>query len=371
MQMGFQGSGRDVFRLTAQRSGTRGRYALAVTVAMLLGSPLARAQQPAPSQATPPPAHLQNYFGPAPRTEFTIPLEWLDRISRASKELPYSGVFVHQSADGSTATSRITHVIDRQGVEHEKLELMDGPLTEIIRRDQELTCYRPDEKTVRIDRRATGRFFPSLISGDSKTIAENYRVRLGNIERIAGYDCQWVVLEPKDALRYMQKLCAELGTGLLLRAKLFNDRNQLIEQFGFTQVDVSRQVARQDLKSRYEKLKGWLREYAVRTDKDADTGWSVANLPAGFKKVMEMTRSLVGRPAPVSHLVYSDGVLNVSVFVESTQNAPNSVTSVLAEDGPTSFAMRAVSDYQVTVMGEVPLATVQTIADGVSRRPAR
>jgi len=41
---------------------------------------------------------------------------------------------------------------------------------------------------------------------------------------------------------------------------------------------------------------------------------------------------------------------------------------VLAEDGPTSFAMRAVADHQVTVMGEVPLAAVQTIADGVTRR---
>jgi sigma-E factor negative regulatory protein RseB len=337
----------------------------AAIAAVLFSGQYVHAQQP-PIQT--PPSHLQNYFGPAPRTEFTIPLEWLDRISRAARELPYTGVFVHQAADGTTATSRITHVVDRQGVEHEKLELMDGPLTEIIRRDQELTCYRPDSKTVRIDRRATGRFFPSLLSGSASSIAENYRVRLGQVERIAGFDCQWVVLEPKDALRYMQKLCAELGTGLLLRAKLFNERNQVIEQFAFTQLDVSRPVPRQELKSRYEKLQGWLKDYAVKSTKDSDTGWSVANLPSGFKKVMEMTRSLVGRPQPVSHLVYSDGVLNVSVFVESVQNAPNSVTSVLAEDGPTSLAMRAVSDYQVTVMGEVPLATVQSIADGVSRR---
>ena len=83
---------------------------------------------------------------------------------------------------------------------------------------------------------------------------------------------------------------------------------------------------------------------------------------------MEMTRSLAGRPDPVSHLVYSDGVLNVSVFIESVQTVPNSYRSAVAEDGPTSFAMRAVDDYQVTVMGEVPVAAVQTIADGVGRR---
>ena len=318
-----------------------------------------------------PPAHLQKYFGPAPRDEFTIPLEWLERIAKSARELPYSGVFVHQSADGSTATSKITHLVDRQGIEREKLELLDGPLTEIIRNDQELTCYQPDAKTVRIDRRATGRFFPSLITGDAKSIAENYRVRLGPVERIAGFDCQWVVLEPKDAMRYMQKLCAELGTGLLLRARLYNERNQVIEQFAFTQLDLSRNVARQTLKSRFEKQPGWQMDYAVKSAKDTDTGWAIGNLPAGFRKVMEMTRTLFGRSQPVSHLVLSDGVLNVSVFVENAPNAnssPNSISMAQAEDGPTSFAMRAVPDHQVTVMGEVPLATVQAIADGVSRR---
>ncbi|MEP7156804.1 MAG: MucB/RseB C-terminal domain-containing protein [Betaproteobacteria bacterium] len=294
-------------------------------------------------------------------------LEWVDKISRSARELPYSGVFVHQTAEGAT-TTRIAHMVDKQGVEHEKLELMDGPLTEIIRRNEELTCYRPETKTISVDRRATGRFFPSLIAGNSRSIAENYRVKMGNIERIAGYECQWIILEPRDAMRYMQKLCADVGTGLLLRAKLFNDRRQVVEQFMFTQLDASRGLAKQALKSRYEQAQGWQKIYAVNSVKDTETGWLAGNLPAGFRKIMEMTRNLIGRPTPVSHLVYSDGVLSVSVFVESAQNDPNSVTSVLAEDGPTSFAMRSVADHQVTVMGEVPLAAVQTIADGVSRR---
>jgi sigma-E factor negative regulatory protein RseB len=311
----------------------------------------------------PPPPQFKN-LSPA-RSELAI--EWLDRISRSARELPYTGVFVHQTAEGASST-RITHLMDRQGVEHEKIEPMDGPVSEIIRRNDEMICYRPETRTISIDRRATGRFFPSLITGNAKAIAENYNVKLGNVERIAGFDCQWVILEPKDAMRYMQKLCAELGTGLLLRAKLYNDRKQVVEQFMFTQLDVTRSVAKNAIKSRYEQIAGWQKEFAVKSTKDTETGWQVGNLPAGFRKVMEMTRNLIGRPAPVSHLVFSDGVLSVSVFVETAQVAPNTVTSVLAEDGPTSFAMRAVADHQVTVMGEVPLAAVQSIADGVSRR---
>lgn len=333
--------------------------ATSAAIFCLLGTSVHAQPQPSPLAPVPYPhtSPLQN----------DLAVEWLDRISRSARELPYTGIFVHQTAEGAS-TSRITHLVDRQGVELEKLELLDGPLTEIIRRNDELTCYKPDSRTVSIDRRATGRFFPSLITGNAKSIADYYRVKLGNVERIAGFDCQWVILEPKDAMRYMQKLCAEIGTGLLLRAKLFNDRKQMVEQFMFTQIDVNRSVARQALRSRYEQSQGWQKQFAVQSPKDTDTGWRAANLPAGFKKIMEMTRNLIGRPEPVSHLVYSDGVLSVSVFVESVQTAPNSFTSVVAEDGPTSFAMRAVADHQVTVMGEVPVAAVQSIADGVSRR---
>jgi sigma-E factor negative regulatory protein RseB len=307
----------------------------------------------------------------APLAVFAQPkngLEWLERMSRSARELPYTGVFVHQSTEGSN-TSRITHVLDRQGNEHEKLEMLDGPLMEVVRRNEEMFCYHPDQKVVRVDQRATGRFFPALVNGNPAAIAENYRVKLGSIERVAGHDCQWLVLEPRDSMRYLQKLCAELGTGLLLRARMYNERNQLLEQFMFTQVDVSGAVSRQDIRSRYEQKTGWQRDYAVReSTKSVDTGWQVGNLPAGFKKVKEMVRSLSGRKDPVSHLVFSDGLLHVSVFVEPSGGQNVQPSSRMSDDGPISVAIRPVADFQVTVMGEVPIAAVQTMADSVSRR---
>ena len=293
--------------------------------------------------------------------------EWLERIARSARELPYTGVFIQQTADG-VSTSRITHLVDRQGVELEKLEMLDGPMTEIIRRNEEMFCYHPDAKTVRVDRRISGRFFPSLISGNVSAITDNYRVKLGNVERVAGFDCQWVILEPKDAMRYMQKLCAELGTGLLLRARLFNDRNQMLEQFMFTQLDLSSSVARQSLKSRFEQLPGWQTTDSAKVAKVTETGWKVAHLPAGFKKVAEMVRNLAGRPAPVSQLVFSDGLSHVSVFVEPLRGEAQTSGARMTDDSPIAFAMRPVAAHQVTVMGEVPVAAVQAIADSVMQR---
>jgi sigma-E factor negative regulatory protein RseB len=214
----------------------------------------------------------------------------------------------------------------------------------------------------------SGRFFPGLITADSKTIAENYRAKLGRVERVAGHECQWVILEPKDAMRYLHRLCAELGTGLLLRAQMYNDRHQLIEQFMFTQVDVSGNIARQPIRSRYDQLNGWVREQSARMAQSTESMLQFGNIPAGFRKVMEMSRNLVGRPQPVQHVVFSDGVLNVSVFVETAAGQAVQGVTVVSEDGPTAFTTRALANSHVTVMGEVPAAAVQAIAEGVRPR---
>ena len=296
------------------------------------------------------------------------PASLLQRIGTAARQLSYSGVFVHSSRD-RTATSRIIHISDR-GEEWERTEFLDGPAHEIIRRNEELYCYQPESKTIRIDRRISGKFFPSLLSGTPQTVMENYNVRIGTLERIGGHDCQWLVLEPKDSLRFLQELCAEKGSGLLLRARTFNDRNQMLEQFTFTELKLGREAerdfSRRHIKSRLQvKQDGWQTDdSAQRAMKNTETGWVVANPPVGFRKVMEMQRTMAGKIQPVFHLVFSDGMASVSVFVESLPSGTKGHNEA-AEDGMGSFALRTVADHQVTVLGEVPLGASQLLANGV------
>ena len=47
-----------------------------------------------------------------------------------------------------------------------------------------------------------------------------------------------------------------------------------------------------------------------------DTGWMVTRLPPGFVKIVEGFRRLRGKRDPVAQLVYSDGLVAVSVFIE-------------------------------------------------------
>ena len=292
---------------------------------------------------------------------------WLQRAVQASRTASYAGTFVHINGD-RISTVRITHV-NAGGDETERVEPLDGPPHEIVRRNEEMFCYFPDAKTIRLDRRITARFFPSILNGSAEQIAKSYDVRLGKPERVLGYDCQWIRLDPKDKLRYSQRLCAEVNTGLVIRAKTFDDHRHVIEQYTFTDLKLGAQVARTDVKSLFEaRVKRWTTDAQPRDEaRSVDTGWVVADAPSGFQKVTELKRTLPGRPQPVSQIIYTDGVATISVFVE-TNAEPVRTTEAATEEGTTTFFVRPLGDQVVTVLGEVPLATAQQVGRSVARR---
>ncbi|MBC7944983.1 MAG: transcriptional regulator, partial [Burkholderiales bacterium] len=183
-------------------------------------------------------------------------LAWLQKIARSARELNYAGTFVYQHGN-QVETSRITHFVDAAG-EHEKLEALDGSPREIIRNNDQVMCYFPDAKTVKVDKRSASRTFPALLPEQLTGLANNYQIRIGSQNRIAGHDCQVVILEPKDKLRYGHRFCAAIDSGLLLKAKMLNERNDVVEQFAFTQLTIGDAIGKEMVESRFDaKTLGW------------------------------------------------------------------------------------------------------------------
>jgi sigma-E factor negative regulatory protein RseB len=295
-------------------------------------------------------------------------LGWLQRAADAARNASYAGTFVHTNGE-RMSTIRVTHV-KNDGQEHERIEALDGPPYEIVGRDDEMFCYYPDAKTVRLDRRVNARFFPSLFRAPAEVIGQSYDVKLGNVEHVLGYDCRWILLEPRDAKRFPERLCSEVGTGLVVRARTLSLQGQVLEQYTFTDLKLGPHVARGDVKSIFEaRVKQWITDARPREEaKGVDTGWTVEKLPAGFEKMTELRRTLPGRPHPVSQLIYSDGLASLSVFVEPN-GAPTRTREASSEDGTTTFFARPMGDQLVTVLGEVPLATAEQVAASVAHRP--
>lgn len=294
-------------------------------------------------------------------------MAWLRKIAAASHKINYAGTFVYQHGR-QAETSRIAHWVDAGG-EQERLETLDGPSREIIRTNENVMCYLPAQKTVLVTKRH-GRQFPALLPADLAGIAENYTVRKGDTERVADTECQMIALEPKDNLRYGHRFCAELQSGLLLRARTYNDKNEMIESFAFTQLMLGNAVSRDMLKSKYAaKSQDWRIDRSALEGGEAsgDSGWTIRNQPPGFRKVTEMRRAIAGRDAAVSHIVYSDGLAAISVFIEPMPKVPPQA-GPLAYQGSVNIYVKSQADQMLTVVGETPARTVRQVADSLSPR---
>src|SRR5580693_2590252 len=141
-------------------------------------------------------------------------MAWLQRIQHAAQNVNYTGLLIYQQGP-QIQVSRIVHEADATG-EHEKLETLDGPPKEFIRDNDEVKCYLPASRTIVIEKRGTARPFPGLLTAQVGSLDLLYSARLEAPDRVAGYSCQTIVLEPKDDLRYGHRLCVDNASGLLL-----------------------------------------------------------------------------------------------------------------------------------------------------------
>ena len=293
----------------------------------------------------------------------TETLGWLRKMHDATQKLSYTGTFVYQNGARSE-TSRITRYADAAG-DIEKLEVLDGAPREIIRTKNTVRCYLPNSRVVKVDRR-TERAFPALLPERITALTRHYDISLGETRRIAGYDCQAVVLTPKDNLRYGYRLYADTASGMLLRAVTVDAAGEQVEQFTFTQLAIGG-VTRDMVKSRHAS-RSWRVEDAGAAPASL-AGWSLSSELPGFHKVVELKRRL-GESRSAGQVVYSDGLAAVSVFIESLEGRSDPVRTGLASMGAIHIYTREVANHVVTVVGEAPAASVQRIANAVEyRRP--
>ena len=106
------------------------------------------------------------------------------------------------------------------------------------------------------------------------------------------------------------------------------------------------------------------------------SAYRASELPPGFHLTVSGAQTLGGASVPAEHLVYSDGLATVSVFVEPDAAAQaNTATTPSAPSEPpmeglarvgSGFAFSTVvQGHQVTAVGEVPAQTVEFIAHSV------
>ena len=297
----------------------------------------------------------------------TTAYQWLQRISTAAQTLSYTGIFVYQNGSHGE-TSRITHIVD-QDIELERLEVLDGSPREIVRRNDEIRCFLPENQLLIVARRSRGRSFPAMLPRTLGGLAESYQVRLGPVGRVAGIDSQAILIEPKDDSRYGRVLWFDPVSGLLLKEGLIGARGEVLEMVAFTEIRIGGKIDPRATKSRFEEqARNWQVFNVQSSSLHGEEGqWNFRTMLPGFRRLSWMKQQLRPDAPEVMQAVFSDGLAAISVFIEPANAQDKAPDSAFAM-GAISVQKRRLGNQQLLVMGDVPAAALKRFADGIELR---
>jgi sigma-E factor negative regulatory protein RseB len=293
-------------------------------------------------------------------------------MNRALTRRNYDGTFSHWQG-GTVETLRIIHRL-QDGQVSERLASLDGSGREFIRTGPSLTCYLPDRRTVLVEQRPAQEplvGFPAVTS----EAAGNYDIQEVARMRLNRRDTHVISVAPRDEFRYGYRLWIDDSTAMPLKSQLFDTDGRVIEQLVFASLKMAARIPDSAFRPEVS-AEGfqWLRNDAAPAAAALAPPpvWGALKLPPGFRMVMRSPQTLPGSAAPVDHLVFTDGLAAVSVFVESRPAAAGvgagaaEVAEVRsARVGSSSAFSTVMNGYKITAVGEVPPVTVRFIATQV------
>jgi sigma-E factor negative regulatory protein RseB len=300
------------------------------------------------------------------------PAKWLERMNHALTTLNYDGTFAHWQG-GKVEMLRIIHRVDDSTVS-ERLVSLDGSGREFIRTGSSLTCYLPDKHVVLVEHTPAK---VSLLGGfpaiDEET-ARFYDIKEVARMRFNQRGTHLITVMPRDQYRYGYRLWIDDSTAMPLKTQLCDGHGNVIEQIVFANLRIRPHIPdsafRPDVSTAGFQ---WLRNDAAplkETLAGGGTVWNADHLPPGFHMTVRAAQTMPGSPGPVDHLVFTDGLASVSVFVEThAETKPSgSGQAPIVESARvgSSYAFSTVVDgHKVTAVGEVPPETVRFIAGSV------
>jgi sigma-E factor negative regulatory protein RseB len=288
---------------------------------------------------------------------------WLTRIHAAARSGNYQGTLVY-SASGQLSSSRVWHFsVGDQA--YERLEALDGRQQRITRHNDIVHTFWPQTKVAVVEKRETLAAWATTPQQVDPQALDHYDLRREGSSRVAGREAAVLLLEPRDALRYAQRLWADQITGLMLRADVMagpsRSARSVLESTAFSEVEIDVKPQPELVLQVMRKLEGYqqVRPPQKRTTLEAE-GWALPKPVQGFRLAGSMRRGMqtAGDDEPVLQAVFTDGLTHVSVFLEPFK-AQRHQAEIQAQQGATTTLMARRGDHWVTVVGDVPAATLK------------
>jgi len=296
-------------------------------------------------------------FLSAPVLADRAPMDWLNQMGAAVQSTSYEGTVIRMQ-DGDAEALKVVRTI-KDGVILERVVAQEGNGLEIIRRGNEVHCILPDRKSVLVeewDEQST--LFSTLPTSDIR-ISSEYDVAIVRNERVAGRETILLAIRPHDGYRYGHRIWLDTETSFPLQTQLISE-GTAIEQVKFADITLNQEIHASALEPSYSTENfTWLRQSSGHNGSHIETPWNSDQLPAGFRVIATHEETMDGSDELVTHIVFSDGLANVSVFIAARSG--KLVAGPARVGGSNSFSVDQ-GEFEITAIGEVPAMTVEQIA---------
>lgn len=299
----------------------------------------------------------------------------LARMQQALDTQNFQGTLVIRQHD-QLHTLHVVHGHGDKGQgSWDTLESLNGEHRRVIRRDAQVITLFPGKNAATITHDMKSLPLHPRLPQNLNLLKQLYHVQLAGEDRVAGWPAQILEMLPKDQYRYGFRLWLARDNGLLLRCDLLGEQGKVVEQVMYSQLSTMKQIPPPGVPD----LTNWrvadLDEHQQPLSAADNEQWSVTQLPAGFRLIQSGSMPASGAAANdaadtttatprVQHLIFSDGMTSVSVFVE--QRAPDNKLLVgVSRMGAVNAFGQSLNGHHVTVMGEVPMVTVRQIAQSI------
>jgi len=292
------------------------------------------------------------------------PNDWLNRMAAAVQQTSYEGTVI-RIRDGKAEALKVVHTVT-DGVIREKVVAQEGDGLEIIRNGNEVHCILPDRKSVLVEEWNDQSTVFSTLPSSEVRFGSEYDVAVVREERVAGRRAILVAIRPHDDYRFGHRIWLELETAFPLQTQLIGVDGVPVEQIKFADISLNQPIDLALLAPSVDTESfRWFNQPSRHENRSIETAWQAAALPRGFRAVATHGEKLPGSDEITTHIVYSDGLASVSVFVAPGDSGD--AAGALSVGRSNSFST-VIDGHRITAVGEVPAATVEQIATTMTRR---
>lgn len=284
--------------------------------------------------------------------------QWFDRMQQALRELNFDASFVHVRGE-RIEPYRWLHGVSDSGVEVELLAGMNGPEYRALRHNNHASYYHSLGTPYSMQASILNGPVPAGFFYPFARISNAYNVLSVGGGRVMDRPAQHIRLVARDRQRYGYSIWLDRETGMLLRSATLSMDGDVLEQVQLTSLFVSDQFM-DNLRELKEVSRPPLIEDSSNQNA-AQQDWNISWMPQGFKMIRSNSHRMAVTGQHADYFLYSDGLAKISVYISKHIEGTRSMQI----EGAESLYSTRLNDYQVTVVGELPIATIQRIAQSV------